>query len=280
MNGNPELDVDLQYLAFSKSALKDHVLWRAFGIGYHDGRTGLTKTDNRALAVRAADHKNVRIGTYGGDLLAVFPAGPGKFDLMLWGALQNGSWGAQSHSANAGSVEGGYQLSKTASSPWLRAGWFRSSGDDNATDNEHHTFFQILPTPRIYARIPFYNLMNSTDAFVQVMDTPSKKLALRGDLHWLRLTSSKDLWYQGGGAYDNKVFGYVGRPANGYSSLGTVADVSADWQATKNMAVNFYYAHVWGKSVVGKIYPVDSGAQYGYVELVYRWDKAQKGPVK
>ncbi len=280
MNGNPELNVDLQYVAFSKSELQEHVLWRAFGIGYHDGRTGLTKTDNRALAVRAADHQNIRVGTYGGDLLATFPVGRGEFDFLFWGAVQNGSWGALGHSANAASIEGGYQLSKVKTAPWLRGGWLRSSGDDNATDTQHHTFFQILPTPRIYARIPFYNQMNSTDEFVQVMDTPSKKLALRSDLRWLQLTSSKDLWYQGGGAFDNKVFGYTGRPSNGYSSLGTVADISADWQATKNVAFNFYYAHVWGKSVIGKIYPVNPNAQYGYVELVYRWDKAQKVATK
>jgi len=278
MNGNPQLNVDLQYLAFTKSELNQHVLWRAFGIAYHDGRTGVTKTDNRALAVRAGDHQNIRIGTYGGNFLATFPAGPGNADFLFWGALQNGSWGTQGHSANAATVEGGYQLRKAKTAPWVRGGWFRSSGDDNPTDTEHHTFFQMLPTPRVYARIPFYNQMNSTDEFVQVMDTPSKNLVLRSDLRWLRLTSSNDLWYQGGGAFDNKVFGFTGRPSNGYSSLSSVFDVSADWQATKSVALNFYYAHVWGKSVIEKIYPVNPKAQYGYVEFVYRWDKAQRTP--
>ena len=51
------------------------MLWRAFAIGYHDGRTGLTKTDNRALALRSTDHQNIRVGTYGGDLLAAVPSG-------------------------------------------------------------------------------------------------------------------------------------------------------------------------------------------------------------
>jgi hypothetical protein len=276
MNGNPELNVDLQYLAFTRSGINQHLLVRAFGIGYHDGRTGLTKTDNRALAVRATDHGNIRIGTYGGDLLLAAPAGPGYFDLLFWGALQNGRWGALGHSAGASAVEGGYQLTKAASAPWLRAGWFRSTGDNNPTDNEHNTFFQILPTPRIYARDPFYNLMNSTDEFVQVIDQPVKQLALRSDLHWLQLTSANDLWYQGGGAYDNKVFGYTGRPANGHASLASIADISADYQLSKSVALNFYYAHPWGKSVVGAIYPADRNSQYGYVEFVYQWGRALK----
>ena len=190
MNGNPELNVDLQYLALTHSEWKQHVLWRAFAIGYHDGRTGLTKTDNRALAVRSIDHQNIRIGTYGGDLLTAVPLGPGQFDFLFWGALQNGSWGQLGHSANAVALEGGYQLARLPQAPWLRGGWFRSSGDNNATDGTHNTFFQILPTPRIYARLPFYNLMNSTDEFVQLMDKPAKRLALRSDLHWLQLSSA------------------------------------------------------------------------------------------
>ena len=277
MNGNPELNVDLQYLALTHSEWKQHVLWRAFAIGYHDGRTDLTKTDNRALAIRSTDHQNIRIGTYGGDLLAAVPVGPGQFDFLFWGALQNGSWGQLGHSANAVALEGGYQLAKLQGTPWLRGGWFRSSGDNNTTDGTHNTFFQILPTPRIYARLPFYDLMNSTDEFVQLMDKPAKRVALRSDLHWLQLTSARDLWYLGGGAYDNKVFGFTGRPANGSSSFASVADVSADWQATNNVALNFYYAYAQGKTVVASIYPSGRNTQYGYVEFVYHWGLNQRG---
>ncbi|MHB1936296.1 MAG: alginate export family protein [Acidobacteriaceae bacterium] len=275
MNGNPELNVDLQYLAFTRSQWNNRILWRAFGIGYHDGRTGVVKTDNRPLAVRQADHKNIRLGTYGADLLASLPAGKGNFDFLFWGALQNGNWGQLNHGAGAFAVEGGYQWNKAYSSPWLRAGTFRSTGDTNPLDNEHHTFFQILPTPRVYARFPFYNLMNNKDQFVQVIDHPAKHVAVRSDVHWLQLTSGKDLWYQGGGAFDNKVFGYVGRPGNGQSSFATVADLSADWQATQSIAVNFYYAHAWGKSVISAIYPSGKDAQFGYAELVYQWGVKQ-----
>lgn len=272
MNGNPELNVDVQYLALTQ-AIGRHVLWRAFGIGYHDGRTGLTKTDNRSALLRSADHANIRIGTYGGNLLASVPAGPGQFDFLFWGAVQNGNWGRQSHKAGAAAVEGGYQVSRLATRPWLRGGWFRSTGDENPTDNTHSTFFQVLPTPRVYARLPFYNLMNSTEEFVQLTDQPRQKLSLRTELHWVELTSPHDLWYLGGGAFDNKVFGYVGRPANGASSLATVADVSAGWHATRTLNVNFYYAFAEGKTVVASIYPAGKNMQYGYVEFVYRWGR-------
>src|SRR6266702_2004838 len=163
MNGNPELNVDVQYLAFTKIAMKDHLLLRAFGMDYHDGRTGITKTDNRAVAVRAADHKNIRIGSYGGDAVATVPLGPGRADMLFWGALQSGQWGALNHRAGAVAVEGGYQFTRLNTTPWIRGGWFRSTGDANPTDGEHNSFFQVLPTPRIYAQFPFYDFMNNTD---------------------------------------------------------------------------------------------------------------------
>lgn len=275
MNGNPELNVDLQYLALTKSAFKDRLLLRGFAIGYHDGRTGVVKTDNRSLAARQTDHKNIRIGTYGANLVTAVPTGPGQLDFLAWGALQNGRWGALDHSAGAAAVEAGYQL-KVKTTPWLRSGWFRSTGDTNATDTQHKTFFQILPTPRVYAQFPFFNMMNSTDEFVQLMDKPAKRLSLRSEVHWLKLTSGSDLWYQGGGAFDNKVFGYTGRPGSNKSSFASYADISADWQIDKPLDVNFYYAHAWGKNVVQAIYPDNHSAQFGYVEFNYRWGVPQR----
>ena len=270
MNGNPELNVDVQYLALTHSQAHQRVLWRAFAIGYHDGRTGVVKTDNRPLPVRAADHKNIRIGTYGGNITTVVPGGPGQFDFLFWGVLQNGQWGTQGQSSGAAALEGGYQL-KVRTAPWLRGGWFRSTGDNNPNNNTHSTFFQLLPTPRLYARVPFYNLMNNTDSFVQLMDHPVRRVAVRSDLHWLQLTSGRDFWYQGGGAFDNKVFGYVGRPGNGLTSFANVADISADWRTTKNINLNFYYGYVQGKSVIAAIYPTDRTMQFGFAEFIYHW---------
>ena len=271
MNGTLELDVDVQYLAYTRTAAQGHVIARAFAIGYHDGRTNVTKTDNRPLAVRQADRGDIRLGTYGGSLIATAPAGPGSFDFLFWGALQDGKWGALSDGAGAAALEGGYRATKVLTSPWLRGGWLRATGDDNPTDNKQNTFFQVLPTPRVYARLPFYNFMNNTDSFVQVIDDPAKKFELRSDLHWLDLTSSKDLWYLGGGAYDSKVFGFTGRPANDHSSFASVADISSDWQANDHFALNLYYGHGWGKSVVKAIYPTNPNIQLGYVEMIFRW---------
>jgi len=224
--------------------------------------------------VRQADHNNIRIGTYGGDLIASVPTPGGQFDLLAWGVLQNGQWGALQQASRAGALEGGYQATSLKTSPWIRGGYFYGSGDTNANDNRHGTFFQVLPTPWIYAHFPFYNLMNNKDGFVQIVDRPTKRVDFRADLHWLQLASNHDLWYLSGGAYDNKVFGYVGRPSNGHNSLATVVDFTSSWQATKSITTNFYYGHTAGKSVPASIYPTDHNAQFGYAEVIYRWGEA------
>ena len=276
MNANPELNVDLQYLAFTKRQFQDRLLFRTFAIGFHDGRIGIAKTDNRALAARQADHKNIRVGAYGADVLAAVPVGPGAFDLLFWGVLQNGQWGALLQQAAAFATEAGYRFTAVASKPWVRGGVFRSTGDHNNSDTVHNTFFQILPTARVYARFPFYDMQNSTDSFVQVVDNPTKKLEIRSDLHFLRLTSSSDLWYQGGGAYDTKTFGYAGRPSGGHNSLASVADISSDYQLTPNFALNLYYAHSYGRSVIASDYVASRSADFGYLELVYKWGVKQR----
>jgi hypothetical protein len=39
----------------------------------------------------------------------------------------------------------------------------------NPNDKTHGSFFQILPTPRPYARFPFYNMMNNEDFYGTVV---------------------------------------------------------------------------------------------------------------
>jgi hypothetical protein len=155
--------------------------------------------------------------------------------------------------------------------PWFRAGYFRSSGDGNATDGAHGTFFQVLPTPRVYARMPYFNLMNNEDAFGELILRPRTALLVRADLHHLRLSSAKDLWYLGGGAFQNKTFGYTGRPSNGNQNLGWLADASVDWTVARRTTVTFYLAGSFGGRVQKAIYPLGNQARYAYLELTQKF---------
>ena len=243
--------------------------WRAFAIGYDDNRPGVVKVDARPVAVRRADTGSVAIATFGGHYVRADATRAGVFDLLAWGAAQSGSWGAQAQRAGALAIEGGWQP-RAAWNPWLRGGWNAGSGDGSATDGTHGTFFQLLPTPRVYARLPFFNMMNTQDVFAEGILRPSKQVTIRSDIHALRLWSASDLWYQGGGAFEPETFGYAGRPSNGRTGLSTLVDVSVDVAVSPHLSAAGYAGRASSGAVPGAIY-AGGGTRFAYLELLARF---------
>lgn len=274
VDGMGELDIDIYYGAFNLPVESKHTTGdlRIFSLGYIDHRTLVLKTDNRPLASRAADHGRIEIGTYGADYLHVFNTAKfGKFDILGWGVLQTGSWGLLAQRAGAFVGELGWQPPVHSLEPWLSGGYSYGSSDGNPNDSRHGTFFQVLTTPRLYARFPFYNMMNDQDFYGTLNLRPNAKLQLRSEAHTLRLASAADLWYLGGGAFQSQTFGYTGRPSSGHRSLANVWDISADYQFTHSFSATLYYAHAWGKGVITSIYPSDRNGQLMYLETNFRF---------
>lgn len=272
-----ELDVDFWYGAYTKPlrAVRVESELRLFGLHYHDGR-GALKTDNRPAAARRADAGNIRVNTIGGHYIAAVKTKRGTLDALAWGVGQFGGWGRQSHRAGAVALEGGFQPGGAPSKwkTWVRAGYFRSTGDGDPSDDRHTTFFQVLPTPRVYARFPFYNLMNNEDVFAQLQLKPHARLSLRADVRRLRLGNANDLWYAGGGAFQETSFGYQGRPSGGGRGLGTLFDLSADVSVTPTTTLTLYGAGVCGGGVQAGVYPaggMNPTARFLYVELLRRF---------
>ena len=244
--------------------------WRLFGLGYHDYRDDVVKADNRPFAARQADRHHSTIGTIGGHFIRTIDARPGTIDLLVWGAVQAGSWGNLTHRAGSFAAEAGWQP-KTAFAPWVRGGFDFASGDHNRNDTMHGTFFQVLPTPRLYARFPFFNMMNTGDAFGELILRPSKALTIRADVHSLRLADANDLWYQGGGAFQPRTFGYGGQVSEGYQGLAVLSDASADLVVTPRVSIGAYYGYAAGGPVAKANYVTDTNARLGYVELLLRF---------
>lgn len=129
----------------------------------------------------------------------------------------------------------------------------------------------LRPTPRPYARFPFFTEMNLYDAFALVLVRPSKKVTVRPEIHFLSLAERNDLWYAGGGAFqDRPSFGYSGRPGGGAKYLGTLTDVSIDYQWRKNTSATLYFGHVNGGNVVRNTVTSRDG-WLGYLELNHRF---------
>ena len=279
LNGMHELDdVDLAYTSANWTKLRaDSTTDARLFYVYYDDRRHQAKTDNRPATARNAPAERqaeVQIHTIGAHAVHVIPTAAGSFDGYVWGVGQVGDWGVLNHAAWAWSGEVGWQPPSLPWKPWLRAGYARSSGDDDAKDGTHHTFFQILPTARIYSFSTFYNLMNTEDASVELLLRPKPGLVSRTEFHNLRLTEANDLWYQGSGATigdRNRAegFGYSGRPGNGFRELFSLlqTSLSYDWSAFVN--TNVYYAHVVGGEGVQKIFASDEG-DFGYIEITLK----------
>jgi hypothetical protein len=273
VKGMDELDVDIYSGAYTRSVTTAQSAGelRVFALGYIDHRTTVLKTDNRPASVRAADLGKIEIATWGADYVHVVnTTNSGKFDFLLWGALQTGSWGSLTQRAGSFVAEAGWQAPIKVK-PWVSAGYSYGSGDGNANDSHHGTFFQVLPTPRQYARFPFYNMMNNEDLYASFNLRPVSKLGLRSEVHTLRLENSADFWYSGGGAFQPKTFGYTGRPSNGNRGLANVCDLSADYQITRSFSTTLYYGHAWGKGVISAIYPKDPTGQLIFLETNYHF---------
>jgi hypothetical protein len=244
---------------------------RVFALYYDDWRQVL-KTDTRPVAVRRADTANLHISTFGGHSLHAVDTGAGALDLLLWGAAQTGRWGVQDHRASAFDIEAGFQpkiLPKLK--PWFRGGFYTGSGDNNPNDNQHETFFQVLPTPRPFARFPFFNLMNNRDRFGILILRPHSKVTVSGEFHALALSNPNDFWYVGGGVYQPWSFGYVGRASGGRKSLANLYDTSLEYRVHPRCTLNGYFGYAQGRAVMAAIYPKGKDARFGYLEASYRF---------
>ena len=269
VQGMKELDIQVYYGAYNRSIKTENGAGtlRVFGVGYVDTRSNVLKTDDRLAAVRAADHNDIKLGTWGADYVHVFHTkDKGTFDVVGWGVVQTGAWGTLTQRAGAFVGEAGWQSTTSALRPWISAGYSGGSGDSNPNDSTNGTFFQVLTTPRQYARFPFYNMMNNEDAYATLSIRPTPKLAVRSELHELQLANAADLWYLGGGAFQQTTFGFQGRPSNGLKSLATVWDVSGDYPLTRYLSLTAYYAYASGRGSIATIYPSDSNGHLAYLE--------------
>jgi hypothetical protein len=273
VDGWGELDIAIGYAAVTRQYAGARVKgeWRLFGAYYDDWRN-IVKTDNRAAAPRALDRRSIRIGSFGGHHIGSVATRGGGIDTLVWMTAQTGSWGDLAHRGWAVAFEGGWQPKAFARlKPWLRGGYFRSSGDGNPADDKHGTFMQMLPTPRPFARTPFFNMMNNEDLMAMAIVRPHRAVSLRAEAHRLRLSESGDLWYAGGGAFQPWTFGFAGRPSGGRRDLAALYDVSADYSVNPHWSLTGYFGHVSGGAVVRSIYPAGDRANFGYLEATYRF---------
>ncbi|MDP1572040.1 MAG: alginate export family protein [Vicinamibacterales bacterium] len=222
---------------------------QAFAYGYRDTRRVPVRPDNTRRAAAEAD---VTVWTAGVSHLAVVPVPSGALDLVLWMAGQAGQWYELDHRAWSAAAEFGHRWTRVPGRPWLRAGLLAASGDDEAGDGRHGTFFPMLPSVDGQSASTVYAPMNLVDVFAEARVEPHARLRVSGAVHHLSLRSAADRWYAGSGATgrEGAYFGYSTRASGGATGLGTIVEGTADLSLSRHWTVNAYLGHMRGGDIV------------------------------
>jgi hypothetical protein len=193
-----------------------------FAHNYRDTRGVRGRPDNTGFAAPAAD---VHVQTFGASLAQTYR----RTELRGWAALQRGRWFDDRHRAYSFIIEARHQWGNKWR-PALEAGFTHASGDDNAGDDRHGTFFPMIPTTAPGRFAGTYAQMNLRDLFVRVRLEPRPLLAIDVAVHRLSLANAFDRWYSGTGAtaLRGEYFGYSSRPSRLSTGLGTALDASVE----------------------------------------------------
>ena len=87
---------------------------------------------------------------------------------------------------------------------------------------------------------------------MQVIAKPHARVTLRSDLHRLRLSERRDLWYAGGGATNDEAFGFSGLPSGSGRELARLVDLAITVQLPWKLTAYAYYGRALGGEVGGE----------------------------
>lgn len=103
---------------------------------------------------------------------------------------------------------------------------------------------------------------------------PVKKLTLNSELHAVRLSDARDLWYDGSGAFETGTFGYLGRPRGGSRRVGKSIDLNVDYALSAKTSLLLYGGIMRGNAVSAFVFPAGSHRPVAHVlsiEIVRRF---------
>jgi hypothetical protein len=225
---------------------------QVFFLHYRDRREVRARPDNTGLPAAAAA---ISVATLGASHTGVYHTGPGEIESVIWVARQWGDWYGQRHRATSAMAEGGYRWAARWR-PWIRGGFLYASGDDDAADSHHGTFFPMLPTARPAILAGSYAQMNIRDLFAQLRLQPHVRLGIAAEAHHLALAETTDHWYGGTGAtaFAGTFFGYTGRVSSQATTLGTLVEISAAAALSRRWTVTASVGTVNGGEVVKRLF--------------------------
>lgn len=253
---------DIRLIATELTVKKDKLLPGAeiqfFHYHYEDMRllsATAVRPDNTGRFAVSGFENDINLDMIGSHAAGTWALGEGTLDALVWGGWQTGEWFELDHDACALAAEVGYQWNKLPWKPWVRGGYNVTSGDHDASDGSHDTFYQMLPTVRLYSSSILYNSMNLEDLFVTLSVKPCAVVSVKTDAHFLSLDERSDRWYLGSGPMNrNKLTDYTARASGGKDDLGVLWDLTVTWDIRPDVTASAYYGHLFGGGVVRSFY--------------------------
>ena len=171
-------------------------------------------------------------------------------------------------SAFAAHVSGGYTAKKLPWTPRFGLEYDYASGDQNPNDNKTESFQNLFPSNHEkYGFMDEFSWRNIHDARLQINAKPIKKLDLEFDYHAFWLADTHDFWYRSNGYSTLRTRTPDGRDVRtiGASNFaGQEIDLTATWEATKNVKVQAGYSHFFAGTYLADTGPSDD-ADFGYL---------------
>jgi len=250
-----------------RGAWRDDTELGAFFIAYQD--------DRHADRV-AGLFGEIEVYTLGVRWLGIHPVGPGRLDVLLWGAFQLGDYvdagpagRVRERDQRAGALlaEVGYALPDLPGAPHLRVGVNAASGDDDPDDGTRHTFFNLAPTNHgYYGHLDQFAFQNLVDALAQLRLRPFGRLGLEVAYHRFWLVEDEDFRWAGSGAFSRRNLGYARNPSRGSRDAGHELDLTATLDVHRTTKLQVGWSHLWGGGVFD-----DADAEWFYAQLAFRY---------
>lgn len=204
----------------------------------------------------------------GGVRLASLPGAKGLhgFDYQAEVARQGGRVGTLDHSAAASYGILGYGLGASKRKPHVSGEYSYASGDPNPGSGRHRTFDQLLPTNHLFYGITdptgWQNMRMARGGFDF---KPAKTLQINADYRWLWVDSPGDSLYDVTGKAVVKP-----KAGNTARSIGTEADLSAVWNASKQWKLGGGVGHLFAGDFL-KQNSKGSGQTFPYIFAQYSY---------
>ena len=148
--------------------------------------------------------------------------------------------------------------------PRLGLAYNFGSGDADPADRDIETFQNLFPTNhKFYGQMDAFSWQNMHDAEINVKVQPTRAVSLKAEYHAFWLANTNDVWYRANGVTAVRPMNSAARNADNYA--GSEVDVTAQWNVTKNFAIEAGYSHFFAGT-----YLKDTGAHddadFGYLQ--------------